>query len=348
MTDIIDSHDAGAPTTGAPSGDGRASSGSRARSGGLNTKLMPELKQIAAGLGIKTGGMKKADLVGAIKAAQAGARPVAGPGRPAMAERPPRRPPRRRRPESRQGAAQGGAAGGAPGVAAGGSAEALPGVGRGPQGRAPATTTAPSARRASGTRATAATVPRARVAPRTGPMTGPPSAPPSAPGAPTSAPTTRRAPTAAPTAATPSGTRRPGATRTATTRRAAAATGAVVGATATAPATPAGASNRGNRNEPDTTDPRGRRPGAGRRHPRRARQLRVRPHQRLPARHRRRLRLAVHGPPATALRRGDAITGKVRQPREGERKEKFNPLVRSTPSTAPTRRPRRTGSSSRS
>ena len=28
------------------------------------------------------------------------------------------------------------------------------------------------------------------------------------------------------------------------------------------------------------------------------------------------------------LRRGDAVTGQVRQPREGERKEKFNPLVR--------------------
>ena len=28
------------------------------------------------------------------------------------------------------------------------------------------------------------------------------------------------------------------------------------------------------------------------------------------------------------LRRGDAITGQVRQPREGERKEKFNPMVR--------------------
>ena len=28
------------------------------------------------------------------------------------------------------------------------------------------------------------------------------------------------------------------------------------------------------------------------------------------------------------LRRGDAITGAVRQPREGERKEKFNALVR--------------------
>lgn len=29
-----------------------------------------------------------------------------------------------------------------------------------------------------------------------------------------------------------------------------------------------------------------------------------------------------------ALRRGDAVTGQVRQPREGERKEKFNPMVR--------------------
>ena len=28
------------------------------------------------------------------------------------------------------------------------------------------------------------------------------------------------------------------------------------------------------------------------------------------------------------LRRGDAITGQVRQPREGERKEKYNPLVK--------------------
>ncbi len=30
----------------------------------------------------------------------------------------------------------------------------------------------------------------------------------------------------------------------------------------------------------------------------------------------------------TGLRKGDAVTGAVRQPREGERKEKFNALVR--------------------
>ncbi len=40
--------------------------------GGLSAKLLPELKTIASGLGIKTGGMKKADLVAAIKSAQGG------------------------------------------------------------------------------------------------------------------------------------------------------------------------------------------------------------------------------------------------------------------------------------
>ena len=59
MTDTTD-------TSGAPAGEG-----SRSR-GGLNTKLMPELKAIASGLGIKTAGMKKADLVVAIGSAQAG------------------------------------------------------------------------------------------------------------------------------------------------------------------------------------------------------------------------------------------------------------------------------------
>ncbi|MEI2820850.1 MAG: transcription termination factor Rho [Marmoricola sp.] len=40
--------------------------------GGLSSKLLPELKTIASGLGIKTAGMKKADLVSAIKGAQGG------------------------------------------------------------------------------------------------------------------------------------------------------------------------------------------------------------------------------------------------------------------------------------
>jgi len=41
-------------------------------SGGLNSMLLPELKKVAGGLGIKATGMKKADLVAAIKAAQSG------------------------------------------------------------------------------------------------------------------------------------------------------------------------------------------------------------------------------------------------------------------------------------
>ena len=46
--------------------------GARKSGGGLSGMLLPELKQIAGGLGIKTSGMKKADLVSAIKAAQGG------------------------------------------------------------------------------------------------------------------------------------------------------------------------------------------------------------------------------------------------------------------------------------
>ena len=43
-----------------------------AKSGGLSTMLLPELKKVAGGLGIKATGMKKAELVAAIKAAQGG------------------------------------------------------------------------------------------------------------------------------------------------------------------------------------------------------------------------------------------------------------------------------------
>ena len=118
-------------------------------------------------------------------------------------------------------------------------------------------------------------------------------------------------------------------------------------ATATAPRNAAGASNRGNRNEPDTQilEDDVLMPCAG--------ILDVLDNYAF-------VRTSGYLPGTDdvyvslsmvrryALRRGDAITGMVRQPREGERKEKFNPLVSSTPSTAPTRRPRRTGSSSRS
>ena len=43
------------------------------RAGGLNGMLLPELKQMAGGLGIKgAGGMRKSQLIEAIKAAQSG------------------------------------------------------------------------------------------------------------------------------------------------------------------------------------------------------------------------------------------------------------------------------------
>ena len=47
--------------------------GARRASGGLSGKLLPELKQIAGGLGIKGAStMKKAQLIDAIRSAQAG------------------------------------------------------------------------------------------------------------------------------------------------------------------------------------------------------------------------------------------------------------------------------------
>ena len=88
-----------------------------------------------------------------------------------------------------------------------------------------------------------------------------------------------------------------------------------------------GGSSRSDRNEPDLQVRGRRRLVPVRRHPRHPRQLRLRPHQRLPARpddvYVSLSRCASYG-----LRRGDAVTGAVRQPREGERKEKFNALVR--------------------
>ena len=72
---------------------------------------------------------------------------------------------------------------------------------------------------------------------------------------------------------------------------------------------------------------RGRRPHPGRRHPRHPRQLRVRPDLRLPARTQRRLRLAGPGAPQRPAQ-GRRRHRCVRQPREGERQQKFNALVR--------------------
>jgi transcription termination factor Rho len=67
MTETTDTTTA--PETAASDNGG----GSRARQGGgLSSMLLPELKKVAGGLGIKATGMKKAELVAAIKAAQGG------------------------------------------------------------------------------------------------------------------------------------------------------------------------------------------------------------------------------------------------------------------------------------
>ncbi|MCW2783419.1 MAG: transcription termination factor Rho [Marmoricola sp.] len=71
------------------SADSGADDATRGRSGGgLNTKLLPELKAIASGLGIKAAGLKKADLVTAIKAAQSGSQPPAQSSSPKQADPP--------------------------------------------------------------------------------------------------------------------------------------------------------------------------------------------------------------------------------------------------------------------
>ena len=73
MTESIDTTAAAAETPKAAESDTpkAASKQAPARKGGLSTMLLPELRQVAGGLGIKTAGLKKADLVAAIKAARA-------------------------------------------------------------------------------------------------------------------------------------------------------------------------------------------------------------------------------------------------------------------------------------
>src|SRR3954451_9054115 len=60
------------PSTGSETAPA-AGAGARRRASGLSGMLLPELKQMAGGLGIKgVGGMRKSQLVDAIKAAQGG------------------------------------------------------------------------------------------------------------------------------------------------------------------------------------------------------------------------------------------------------------------------------------
>ena len=63
-----------ASKTDVPAANGAAATrASRSKGGSLSSKLLPELQQIAGGLGISTAKMKKSDLIAAIQAAQSGA-----------------------------------------------------------------------------------------------------------------------------------------------------------------------------------------------------------------------------------------------------------------------------------
>ena len=77
MTETTDT--AAAPESAASDRNGAAAPARKA--GGLSSMLLPELKQVAGGLGIKATGMKKADLVAAIRAAQSGTQSGAQSGR---------------------------------------------------------------------------------------------------------------------------------------------------------------------------------------------------------------------------------------------------------------------------
>jgi transcription termination factor Rho len=84
---------------------------SKSRGGSLSAKLLPELQQIASGLGISTTKMKKSDLVAAIQAARAAANGAPDTGSATVRADAPaeggerRRPPRRERPAKAEAAA---------------------------------------------------------------------------------------------------------------------------------------------------------------------------------------------------------------------------------------------------
>jgi transcription termination factor Rho len=106
----------------APAANGAAAGrAQKSKSGSLSSKLLPELQQIAGGLGISTAKMKKSDLVAAIQAAQSGASSAGSTnskpararttGEPQAAEATLERPARRERPARNQDSEQNAASG---------------------------------------------------------------------------------------------------------------------------------------------------------------------------------------------------------------------------------------------
>jgi transcription termination factor Rho len=72
LTDITEAPTASTQPVAGADGVADGAKPRRARGGGLNTMLLPELQQVASGLGISAGRMKKSELVAAIQAAQGG------------------------------------------------------------------------------------------------------------------------------------------------------------------------------------------------------------------------------------------------------------------------------------
>ena len=295
-----------------------AGAGRKRRGSGLDSMVLPELKQLASTLGLKgTGAMRKGQLIDAIQSAQSGRTATGAPER-----RRPRHPERRRR--------------GRPGRPAATAA-------RGDQPTRQSDASRPASRRRKQPRRRRRarrgagpepdgerTLEAARRDAAAGTGTAPPGRAVQRP------PRPPRARTAASSSKPAAGSRTEKTSQDKTSRtRAEPGVGRrrrrPSGPSAPQPGPPEPAQPR-RRWKPRAVrvrarGQRGRRPGAGPRHPGRAGQLRVRPDQRVPARPRGRVRVAVHGQevrPAQG-RRGDR---RDPQPREGERKEKFNPLVR--------------------
>lgn len=113
-----------APSETPPSG------GRPARGGGLEAMLLPELKRVAGGLGLKVSGMRKGQIVEAIRAAQGGSTPSGASGSSGSSGR------SQRKPDEQQGGQQGGQPSGQQhGQPEGSEPQAAPRAGRAPRER---------------------------------------------------------------------------------------------------------------------------------------------------------------------------------------------------------------------
>ena len=298
------------------------------RGSGLSGMLLPELKQMAGGLGIKgAGAMRKSQLVDAIKAAQSGGQSGGKSGGQRARPRRPRRPTSRprsrpRRPTSRQ----------TPRATTGATAGATTGATTGTTTGTTAATTATAATRDAATSPGGNQSGNQSGGNQSGGQSGNQSG--GNQGNQSGGTQNQGSPGGNQSGNQAGGNRNNNNTnddgsggRRNRRRRGRDRSDRERGGTATGSGNDRGPSNRGNRNEPDTTilEDDVLVPAAG--------ILDVLDNYAF-------VRTSGYLPGSDdvyvslsmvrkyGLRRGDAVTGQVRQPREGDRKEKFNPLVR--------------------